>query len=68
MHIERFLRVSRAYLRAPLAVAPRREPDGASQLWQPTSARPGQAVQRDASVAALWATSKRNAGDTSWPA
>ncbi|EEA04171.1 hypothetical protein BH160DRAFT_0603 [Burkholderia sp. H160] len=68
MYIERFLRVSRAYLLASPVVAPRREFEGYSQLWLHTSARAAQAVQRNTSVAALWATSGHNVRGTSWPA
>jgi hypothetical protein len=68
MHIERFLRVSRTYLRATPAIAPRRELDGPGQLWGHPGARPAHAVQRDTSVSALWSTPKRNTGSTSWPA
>ncbi|MGF6652189.1 hypothetical protein OKW34_002751 [Paraburkholderia youngii] len=68
MHIERFLHVSRAYLRTTLAIAPRRELDGPAQLWGHPGALPPEAVQRGTSVAALWTTSKRNTGTTSWPA
>lgn len=55
MHIERFLRVSRAYLRASPAVVPRLEP-GHGQLWSYTSARAGHSAQRGTSVASLWTT------------
>jgi hypothetical protein len=68
MHIERFLRASRTYLRVTQAAAPRRDLNGPAQLWQHPCDRPGLAVQRDASVAALWTNSNRNTGGTSWPA
>ncbi|MDN7413395.1 hypothetical protein QZM42_33245 [Burkholderia vietnamiensis] len=68
MHIERFLRVSRAYLLAMPAIAPRRECDGQGQLWRNAAIHTGREVQRDTSVAALWTTSNRNVGGTSWPA
>ncbi|MBV8261139.1 MAG: hypothetical protein JO239_09320 [Paraburkholderia sp.] len=68
MHIERFLRVSRTYLRASPAVAPRLELQGHGRLWSHTSARAGQAAQRGNSVAALWTTQSRNVHGISWPA
>jgi len=67
MHIERFLRVSRAYLRASPAVVPRLEP-GHGQLWSYTSARACHSAQRGTSVASLWTTSRSNVPGSSWPA
>jgi hypothetical protein len=71
MHIERFLRVSRAYLRATPVIAPRRELDGPGQLWGTqvsAQTRKGEALQRCSSAAILWTTSTHHAGSTSWPA
>jgi hypothetical protein len=68
MHIERFLRDSRAYLRVSSVASLRRDLDGHGQLWRRTGSRTGQPVQRNASIASLWMTSQHNISGTSWPA
>ena len=68
MHVERFLRISRAYLRASQAVARRGDFKEHGQLWPRTSARISQAVQGSASIASLWTTSRGGICGTSWPA